>query len=313
MVSKAAGDDTAGSGGPFDGFLAFEIPPPWRRDVAESPNLTRGPRDAVEGLRDAGFVDKFVGLVPDPEYSREGHVRLLYLRRPHEGPFAAYERQEYLVPEGELAALLQAIAKPRGLARFEGYRGENRNVRDVLVCTHGGRDVCCGKFGYAVYHFLRTRHAAPGSLRVWRASHIGGHRFAPTLLELPEGRYWGHLELGAAGDLVARGAAPSHLSRFYRGWAGFASHFEQIAEREVLAREGWKWAAYPKEGRVLRTDEEGDRAEVRIDYLDPESGAAGAYEAVVEPKGSVMTLDNSGTDPLQEAVQYRVTRLEKVP
>lgn len=109
VVSKAAGDDPAGSGGPFDGFLAVEVPLPWRRDVTESVRVPERLRTAVEG---AGIVDKFTGLVPDPEYSREGHARVLYWRRPDAGPFAAYERREYLVPEGELAALTEAMAEP---------------------------------------------------------------------------------------------------------------------------------------------------------------------------------------------------------
>lgn len=148
-------------------------------------------------------------------------------------------------------------------------------------------------------------------MRVWRTSHLGGHRFAPTLLELPEGRYWGHLEIGAAEDIVTRGRPPSGLAAFYRGWAGFGSLFEQIAEREILAREGWAWSGYLKSGEVLRTGENGEWAEVRISHRSPDGRDAGTHVAMVEAAGSVMTLSNSGTDPLEEVVQYRVSRLER--
>jgi hypothetical protein len=67
---------------------------------------------------------------------------------------------------------------------------------------------------------------------------------------------------------------------------------------------------YPKAGEVLEVNE--DRAEVRIEYRDPE-GASSAYEATVEAEDTVMTLLNSGTGPLQEAQRYVVSRLEKVP
>lgn len=142
---------------------------------------------------------------------------------------------------------------------------------------------------------------------------MGGHRFAPTLLEFPEGRYWGHLEIGAAEDLVERAGPFSRLGRFYRGWAGFGSRFEQIAEREILDREGWKWAGYLKEGRVLSVDGDESRAEVRIESADLDGGLSGAYEALVEADGGVMTLANSGTGPLEEVRQYRVGWLEKRP
>ena len=101
------------------------------------------------------------------------------------------------------------------------------------------------------------------------------------------------------------------MRRFYRGWAGLR-FYEQVAEREILIREGWAWTGYRKEGRTLEVDEENERAEVRIEYAAPDGDISGAYEATVERSGSVMTLANSGTDPLIEAKQYRVGRLEKV-
>jgi hypothetical protein len=107
-VSKKAGDDPAGSGGSFDGYLGIEVPTLWKGDVAESMYLTT--------------------LMPDLEYSREGHARVLYLRRPHGGPFMAYEKEEYLVPDGELVPLVEAL--PDGLSCFEGCREDTSGVCD---------------------------------------------------------------------------------------------------------------------------------------------------------------------------------------
>lgn len=313
VISRAAGDDPAGSGSSFDSYLGVEIPLPWKDDVTESKAFPEELREAVEAACEAGAFDKFTALMPDPEYSREGHARVLYLRRPHPGPFAAYDRREYLVPREDLAPLVAALAGSGNLSRFDVYRENTSGVRDVLVCTHGSRDVCCGKFGYPVYNLLRFKHAARNSdLRVWRTSHIGGHRFAPTFLEFPEGRYWGHLELGAAEGLAVRRGSLADLARFYRGWAGFGSHFEQIAEREVLTREGWAWFAYLKEGRLLAVNEDETRAEVRIVYRSPDGSVSGVYEALMEAAGSVMTLASSGSGPLEEVEQYRVSRIEKV-
>jgi hypothetical protein len=237
----------------------------------------------------------------------------MLMRRPP-GLAAAYEKAEYALPKDEVAGLVGALTEPGGLARFERYaRGDTAHVREILVCTHGANDAACGKFGYPVYNLLRAKYAAgsEGRLRVWRTSHIGGHRFAPTLLDFPEGRYWGHLlEVGHVEDLVLRRGAASKLAPFCRGLAGLGRPFEQLAEREILAREGWAWTGYRKRGETLSVDENEDRAEVRIEYESPE-GVAGAYEATIEASGSVMTLGASGTDPLQEVKQYRVSRLEK--
>lgn len=310
VVAKAAGDDPAGSGSGFDGCLSIEVPPPWKDDITKSAHYPEGLWDAVAKLWDAGLVNKSPALHPDPEYSREGHTRVLYLRRPHDGPFASYRKDDYLIPDGELTPLVEAMLDQDELAGFERYRRDTSHVREILVCTHGSRDVCCGNFGYPIYNLLRFKHAHPERLRVWRTSHIGGHRFAPTLLDLPEGRYWGHLEPKAVENIVRRNGSFPDVARFYRGWAGFGSGFEQIAEREILTREGWAWTGYLKEGRVLHTDE--GEAEVRIDYWCPDGNISGAYEALVVAAGSVMTLGSSGTDPLEEVTQYRVARLERV-
>ncbi|HEV2092332.1 MAG TPA: sucrase ferredoxin [Rubrobacter sp.] len=312
LVSKASGEDPIGSATPFETCLMVESAQPWARRVAGSRRFPEGLPGILEAASERGQLGKLTALLPDREYSRAGHTRLLFWRRPP-GPFAAYEKDDLLVPKGEVVPAVEALlAGPDGTSSLARYRQDTGSVREVVVCTHGSRDVCCGKFGYPVYDLLRRRHAARGRLRVWRTSHIGGHRFSPTLLELPEGRYWGHLEPGAAGDLVTRGRPPSGLARFYRGWAGLGSPYEQIAEREILTREGWGWSGYLKEGEVLRTDGSGDRAEVRIGYRSPDGSIAGAYEAVVEADDTVMTLANSGTDPLEEVTQYRVVRLEKV-
>ncbi|MCW2605440.1 MAG: putative sucraseferredoxin [Frankiales bacterium] len=65
-----------------------------------------------------------------------------------------------------------------------------------LVCTHGRKDRCCAVRGRPVAHALSA--ARPG--QVWESSHLGGDRFAPNLVVLPEGLYVGRVE---ADDVVA--------------------------------------------------------------------------------------------------------------
>ena len=187
VVSKAAREESAGCGTPFVGYLGIEVAPPWKHDVTESSRFPEGLREAVERAQDMGVIGKFTALFPDPAYSREGYVRALYLHKPP-APFVTYEKREYAVPEGEIVPLVEALAEGLdGLSRFERYEEDTSHVRDILVCTHGSHDACCGKFGYPVYATLRYRYAAAseGQLRVWRESHIGGHRFAQTMIDYP--------------------------------------------------------------------------------------------------------------------------------
>ncbi len=65
-----------------------------------------------------------------------------------------------------------------------------------LVCTHGRKDRCCAVRGRPVAHALSA--ARPG--QVWESSHLGGDRFAPNLVVLPDGLYLGQVE---AEDVVS--------------------------------------------------------------------------------------------------------------
>ena len=68
-----------------------------------------------------------------------------------------------------------------------------------LTCTHGRHDVCCAELGRPLAAALFT--AAPEE--TWEVSHIGGDRFAPNVLVLPHGLYYGRLLPAEAEQLVA--------------------------------------------------------------------------------------------------------------
>ena len=310
-ISVAAGDDPGGSGTPFNRYLGVEIAPPWKEDIADSRNFPDGLMQPVGEALARGVIGKFTGLLPEPEYSVEGHTRVLIMSRPS-APLAAFERGEYVLPDEKLLPFMRALAEGvDALASFEDYREDDAGVRDVLVCTHGANDVCCGKYGYPLYDRLRARaDESGGTLRVRRTSHIGGHRFAATLMDFPEGRYWGHLDPDAAERAIFREGNAADLEKKCRGWAALDSPLAQIAERAMLAREGWAWTSYLRSSELLHSGE--DHARVRIEYASPDGFVSGAYEAEIEASGSVMTLPKSGPAPLQEASQYRVSSLVRV-
>ena len=73
-----------------------------------------------------------------------------------------------------------------------------------FVCTNGQRDLCCARYGLPVYQGLRERVG----MRVWQTTHVGGHRFAPNVLALPQGALYGRVfaeEVDAFLGAVERG------------------------------------------------------------------------------------------------------------
>jgi hypothetical protein len=312
VVSKNNGEDPIGTAPHFDQLLVLELPPPWPGNVWQAGQTPEGLRELFQHAGEQGLRLVAQAILPNPiDGSRPGWTRLFSFHRPP-GPVATYGKEEFIVPNREVTDVVEALLlSPGRVPNFEPYRQDTTHLREILVCTHGNRDVCCGKFGFPMFHALRQIAAsAARPFRVWRTSHLGGHRFAPTLLDLPEGRCWGHLDLETLEKLALRRGRVLPLRRFYRGWSALAPH-EQVAEREVFMRIGREWLHYLKEIHTLELDETKDYARIWLGYTAPDGQVGGAYEATVEFSHWVSTLLRSGDPQPTPVKQYRVSRLVK--
>ncbi|NEQ99959.1 MAG: sucrase ferredoxin [Cyanothece sp. SIO2G6] len=348
-VSKAAAEDPIGTARNVDCWLVMELAQPWTEKMfQEDPRITPLIELFKQLFMKYGVLMSPVLVVPERDYSQPGQTRIMYFERPQD-QFAQFEKQEFVVPESETTPLAVAIMKniigqPNDLARFQPYRQDTAHVRDIMVCTHGNVDVACARFGFPIYKTLKDKYAAQsdGTLRVWRCSHFGGHKFAPTLIDLPTGQYWGHLEPDVLDALVHRQGEVKQLRSHYRGWSGLGK-FEQIAERDIWMEQGWDWLSCHKSGKTLNKGLKGIKrylypmlkwvplkraqvlleqwtndatwAEVRVDFRDPIQGISGTYQARIEGCGEVMTAAKSpkqGEEMQLAAVsQYRVSHLER--
>lgn len=85
---------------------------------------------------------------------------------------------------------LLAIDVPRVLADDGAYEEQRHMEPLYLVCTNGRRDRCCALYGLELYYSLQ----AVAGERVWRTTHVGGHRFAANVLTFPDGTYYGRVQ-----------------------------------------------------------------------------------------------------------------------
>ena len=99
---------------------------------------------------------------------------------------------------------------------LDGSAGEPDPGPLYLVCTHGKHDPCCALRGRAVTVALAA--VRPG--QVWQASHLGGCRFAPTVLVLPLGLMYGRVPPSATPELVTAAEADELIGTLLRGRIG---------------------------------------------------------------------------------------------
>lgn len=71
--------------------------------------------------------------------------------------------------------------------------GEPDERITILCCTDGKQDPCCARYGFATWKALRD-YADPTNFRVLQSTHLGGCRFAASLLVLPHRARYGRLE-----------------------------------------------------------------------------------------------------------------------
>ncbi|HYN74711.1 MAG TPA: sucrase ferredoxin, partial [Candidatus Limnocylindria bacterium] len=221
-LSRAAEEPISATAPNPKAWLALEQPGPWGRKAPSSSQL-----------------DRELGAELDARAKAAG-VTLVLIRRP--GRLA---KQQQALPRTLFAAHPAAgwlersvVDDPSDLLRLDletlaggAVPGLGRITEDptVLVCTNGRRDLCCAEIGRA-----RVTELAPTlGDALWESSHLGGHRFAPTVLLLPSGVVLGR---ASTAQILAAVAGELPLAA-YRGRSALAAP-AQAAEIAVLGAIG---------------------------------------------------------------------------
>ncbi len=312
------GMDPVGHATPIERLLALEVALPWKRTALDS--LPEALHPVVERAKGMGGhllhamgLSSFLFIAPDRRETANNRRRALVWERPST-PFARFTRREYLLPEQTLTDFGEAMCfRPEELPQFDCYLAhEEPSQQDFLVCTHGSRDAACGQFGYRLYDRLTQLTASNPQVRIWRSSHFGGHVFAPTMIELPAGIFWGNLYEDRAEQVVERRGEVAQLRLHYRGWTGAARGFAQAAEREMLMCEGWNWLETPRTVQVTAQDPADPPAwaEVQIAY-DKGDGHQHLYTAHVAMSHHVETIASTGQTTPHAFAQYVVKQISE--
>jgi hypothetical protein len=305
--ARAQRIDPVGTAGSHAGYVLAEWPLPWPRDAGDVQALAPV-REAVAGR---GFRIQL--LVPEADRRR----RVALYRRPP-GPFTRFEGRELhvevdAVRRGDRTALDGAVEDPgigdslgRATDRLLAGGGEPVGGCEVLVCTHGRRDRCCGSAGTSLWGQLRGSGLEGAGVRLARTSHTGGHRFAPTCVVLPAGTAWGFLDPDALGRIVRRAGPLDDLLPRYRGCSGLDSPAAQALERAVLAEVGW--ALFDCARSVV------DAGGGRLRLVASGPATAGAWEATVVPAATRPVPDCGQPPELSKKTEteHRVEGLERL-
>ncbi|MET9219979.1 sucrase ferredoxin [Streptomyces sp. NPDC003300] len=175
-------------------WLLIEQPGPWGAKALGASRLDPATGRELERLADG--TGTRVALIRRPGRHADLHLprrRRVYLA--HTAPGASWVRTAEVADPAELTALdFTAL----GAGAHNGFGDAYDGAPLALVCTNGKRDRCCAVRGRP----LAAELTASGGSEVWEVTHLGGHRFAPTMLVLPYGYTYGRVDAHHAKDVL---------------------------------------------------------------------------------------------------------------
>lgn len=254
-LSRESGEPMFGTAPAVDVWFLLEYGGPWLAKATEDNDLSPATQAWLHGalaLTKRGRI-QFIKQSRTP--SATGITFFVALAREvapllYEFHFDSYDDLHSL----DLARLLAGDAGREHLRPDPLY----------LVCTNGRRDRCCARLGLALYQALAEQVGDAA----WQTTHLGGHRFAPTLAAFPDGTCYGRLAVEDLEPLVqAQQAGQLYLSHL-RGRSCYAS-LVQAAEYFLRQETGQRAGdAY----RLLGAQSGGDNAWL-VRIAEPATGA----------------------------------------
>ncbi|RKN37866.1 sucrase ferredoxin [Streptomyces hoynatensis] len=285
--SLATAEPLAGTAATATTWLLVEQPGPWGAKALTESRLAPETGAALEAAAAGTGVRPALIRRPARRRLPAGEAPRHRVYAAHTAPGNAWVRAAEVADPRELLGLDLARL---GAGHHEGF---GRAVAEplVLVCANGRRDRCCALLGRP----LAAELAEAGGAEVWETTHLGGHRFAPTLLVLPHGYAYGRMTAAALKGV---------LDALREG---------RVAPEGCRGRSCWERPGQAAELAVRdMTGEEAVDA-LRVTATEPAEGAGGGWEvtvahadgrawraAVAEHPAAVATPASCGAEPRRQ-------------
>lgn len=147
--------------------------------------------------------------------------------------------QLHALPESvkaDFASEAELVAAIRAYTQGVVFEGEYDPRITVLVCTDSRRDACCARYGFSAYKALDAI-ADREKFNIVQATHVGGCRFAASLVVMPHRQRYGRMTAGQAPAFLE---ALSRGEIFLPAYKGRTDAPEALQIAEIAAM---KWTA----------------------------------------------------------------------
>ncbi|MDX3230254.1 sucrase ferredoxin [Streptomyces sp. ME19-01-6] len=305
-ASRDLSEPLAGTATTATTWLLLEQPGPWGAEALTASHLAQAVGRALErATKDTGVR---VALIRRPGRHADCHTH------PQQRVFVAHTRPgrswirttTLTEPERLLALDFAALGAgdPSGLRpaaagpgqTWEKYTGDPL----ILVCTNGKRDRCCALLGRP----LAAELTASGARGTWEVTHIGGHRFSPTLMVLPHGYAYGRATAQSVRgvlDALRKGRIVTEGCRGRSTWERPAQAAE-LAIRELSGEAGADALT------VLRTEGAAPAWTVTVGHTDGRRWRVGVVQVAAAPPRPESCGSALGSPARMDVIGVRAVR-----
>ncbi|EGX61162.1 hypothetical protein SZN_03744 [Streptomyces zinciresistens K42] len=297
-VSLDLDEPVAGTAATAATWLLLEQPGPWgAKALTQShldPALGRALEAAAEGTGVRIALIRRPGRHADCDRSAPRRVYAA-----HTTPGSVWLRTATTRDPGELLGLdLAALGRGEHHGFDTLLRGRPHTGAPLaLVCTNGRRDRCCALLGRP----LAAELAASGVEGVWEVTHLGGHRFSPTLLVLPYGYAYGRAHAPAVKEVlhgVQEGRIVVEGCRGNSAWER-PGQAAELAVRRAVGEDAAQALS------VVRTEGSAPRWEVTVAHVDGRHWRVGVAQGASLPARPESCGSGLGTPARMDVVEVR--------
>jgi hypothetical protein len=305
-ASKCAQEDIIGTASNYQTYVLIECCVPWESEAFHSKQIPQNLKDLVEEVEHSKQKVRFLLINSDQTKCANQRKVLIYDNK-HQELFGGYEKHEFNVDSIDQVA---EIVKIYLAGEVPDCETENKSSRDILICTHGSHDMCCARYGNPFYAeaVALVPELELDDVRVWKSSHFGGHRMAPTAIDLTDGRYYGNLDRTSFKSILTRTGDIECLNKLYRG-SGVLSSPIQVLERELIMLYGWDWFNYKIASNIIDSDTKNDAFLAEITFEKADGTYSYRADLVKDETKTVRLKGSCGAQKESEFVKYSVENL----
>lgn len=181
VLSREAGEAMVGTAVTANLWLLLEYPGPWSAKATEDNDLASLIQAWLQEQLALAENSRLQFIKQNRVEPSSGRAFFLALTR-------EFNPRLYQFPLDNYHDLLK-LDIPALLSGAGDYDRYLRTDPLYLVCTNGKRDRCCSLLGLTLHQALDL-HVGKAA---WQCTHLGGHRFSPTVVTFPNGIYYGRL------------------------------------------------------------------------------------------------------------------------